>query len=295
MVERLLNTARRAAHRPTVLLIGLMLFALGACGGGGGDDTAAAPPIPTPTPPASGRWTPTLNDTWQWQLNGNVNTSYDASVYDIDLFDTPQATIDSLHAAGRKVVCYFSAGSGEDWRPDYAGFAAADLGAALDGWAGERWLDTRSASVRSVMAARLDLAASKRCDGVEPDNVDGYANASGFPLSAATQLDYNRWLAAQAHARKLAVALKNDLEQLGDLQGEFDFAVNEECFALNECGTYASFIAVGKPVFNAEYAARYQQNTNGARTALCAAAEQAKVRTLVLAQQLDDSYRYACP
>ncbi len=295
MVESLLNTARHVARLRVALLIGLMLFALGGCGGGGGDGTAATPPAPTPTPPASGRWTPTLSDTWQWQLNGNVDTSYIVSVYDIDLFDTPQATIDALHAAGRKVVCYFSAGSGEDWRPDYAGFAAADLGAALAGWAGERWLDTRSASVRSVMAARLDLAASKRCDGVEPDNVDGYANASGLPLSAATQLDYNRWLATQAHARKLAVALKNDLEQLADLQGDFDFAVNEECFALNECGAYASFIAIGKPVFNAEYAARYQQNTNGARTVLCAAAQQAQILTLVLAQQLDDSYRYACP
>ena len=284
-----------STRRGASLLVGLALLALGACGGGGSDSTAPAPSQPDPAPPASGRWVPALSDTWQWQLNGSLNTSYIASVYDVDLFDTPQTTIDALHAQNRKVVCYFSAGSGEDWRPDYGGFAAADLGAALAGWAGERWLDTRSASVRSVMTARLDLAVSKRCDGVEPDNVDGYANTSGFPLSAATQLDYNRWLAAQAHARKLAIALKNDLEQLPDLQGDFDFAINEECFALNECSAYASFIALGKPVFNAEYASRYQQNTNGARTALCAAAQQAQIRTLVLAQQLDDSYRYACP
>lgn len=284
-----------STRRGASLLIGLALLALGACGGGGSDSIAPAPSQPDPAPPVSGRWVPALSDTWQWQLNGSLNTSYVASVYDVDLFDTPQTTIDALHAQNRKVVCYFSAGSGEDWRPDYGGFAAADLGAALAGWAGERWLDTRSASVRSVMAARLDLAVSKRCDGVESDNVDGYANTSGFPLSAATQLDYNRWLAAQAHARQLAIALKNDLEQLPDLQGDFDFAINEECFALNECSAYASFIALGKPVFNAEYASRYQQNTNGARTALCAAAQQAQIRTLVLAQQLDDSYRYACP
>ncbi len=284
-----------STRRGASLLIGLALLALGACGGGGSDSTAPAPSQPDPAPPVSGRWVPALSDTWQWQLNGSLNTSYVASVYDVDLFDTPQTTIDALHAQNRKVVCYFSAGSGEDWRPDYGGFAAADLGAALAGWAGERWLDTRSASVRGVMAARLDLAVSKRCDGVEPDNVDGYANTSGFPLSAATQLDYNRWLAAQAHARQLAIALKNDLEQLPDLQGDFDFAINEECFALNECSAYASFIALGKPVFNAEYASRYRQNTNGARTALCAAAQQAQIRTLVLAQQLDDSYRYACP
>jgi len=282
---------RRSVER----LIGCVLLALGACGGGGDASTPDATTPPAATPPAGERWAPALSDTWQWQLNGSLNTSYVASVYDVDLFDTPQATIDRLHTQGRKVVCYFSAGSGEDWRPDYAGFAASDLGAALSGWAGERWLDTRSASVRSVMAGRLDRAASKGCDGVEPDNVDGYANASGFALSGATQLDYNRWLATQAHARKLAIALKNDLAQLAALQGDFDFAINEQCFELGECAAYADFIALGKPVFNAEYAARYQANTNDARTALCADAQKARIRTLVLAQQLDDSYRYACP
>ena len=38
--------------------------------------------------------------------------------YEIDLFDTAQDTIDALHAAGGYVICYVSAGSFEDWRPD---------------------------------------------------------------------------------------------------------------------------------------------------------------------------------
>ena len=60
----------------------------------------------------------------------------------------------------------------------------------MDNWAGERWLDTRSTNVRDIMMARLDLAKSKKCDGVEPDNVDGYANKNGFgsALTASTQL-----------------------------------------------------------------------------------------------------------
>ena len=53
-----------------------------------------------------------------------------------------------LKAAGRKVICYFSAGSYEPYRPDAADFAAADLGNELVGWPGERWLDTRSNGVR---------------------------------------------------------------------------------------------------------------------------------------------------
>jgi hypothetical protein len=37
--------------------------------------------------------------------------SVDAQMYDIDLFGTSEATIQTLHGAGRTVVCYFSAGS----------------------------------------------------------------------------------------------------------------------------------------------------------------------------------------
>jgi hypothetical protein len=234
-----------------------------------------------------------LSDTWQWQLAGTIKTSYQVAVFDIDLFDTPAATIQALHAEGKKVVCYFSAGSSENWRPDFAQFQPAEMGNALDDWPGERWLDTRSANVRKIMQARLDLAASKGCDGVEPDNVDAYINGSGFALNAATQLDFNRFLANEAHKRRLSIGLKNDLDQLADLVGDFDFAVNEQCHEFNECGGYQVFIASGKPVFNAEYAAAYRTNP-AARSALCADARARQFRTLVLPLALDDSFRYSC-
>jgi hypothetical protein len=244
-------------------------------------------------PPPALAWTPQVDATWQWQLTGKIDTRYDVAVYDIDLFDAPQATIDGLHAQGRRVVCYFSAGSGENWRPDYNQFQPADLGKPLDGWKGERWLDTRSANVRAVMAARLDRAAARHCDGVEPDNVDAYTARTGFPLTKSTQIDYDTWIAGQAHARGLAVALKNDVGQLADLESAFDFAVNEQCHQYKECGGYALFTSHGKPVFNAEYQSRYVDDP-GARAALCADAQAAQLRTLVLPKQLDDRFRYSC-
>jgi hypothetical protein len=279
-----------------------------AAGGGGGSDDASATAIPPPAAPAStptsstpptsapNRWTPALADSWQWQLRGTLNTGYDVKVYDVDLFDTSSATIRALQQQGRAVVCYFSAGSSENWRPDFAEFLPADLGNALRGWAGERWLDTRSANVRRIMQARLDLAASKGCDGVEPDNMDAYApdNQAGLPLDAATQLDYNRFIAREARARGLRVGLKNDTEQVAELARDFDFAVNEQCHALSECGVYAAFIQAGKPVFNAEYEADFVSNRNGARDQLCAQARAAGLRTLVLPLELDDSLRIAC-
>jgi len=243
--------------------------------------------------PDAGWYAPGVDTTWQWQLTGTINTGYAVQLYDIDLFDTPEATIAALQAQGRAVICYFSAGSAEDWRDDYDQFQSADLGNALDGWPGEYWLDVRSASVRAVMQGRLDLAAQKGCDGVEPDNVDGYSNDPGFSFTATDQLDYNRWLADQAHARALAVGLKNDLDQIPALSDHFDFAVNEECHDYSECHLLQPFLDAGKPVFNAEYADSLSQAQSRA-TALCPLALSEDLRTLILPWDLDDSFRVSC-
>ena len=58
------------------------------------------------------------------------------------------------------------------------------------------------------MSGRMDLAKTKGCDGLEPDNVDAYENDSSFTLTANDQITYNTWLAQQAHARDLSVGLK---------------------------------------------------------------------------------------
>jgi hypothetical protein len=119
-------------------------------------------------------------------LSGVVDVSQplvpaDASVWDIDLFTTPAETIAALKAHGKKVVCYFSAGSYEDGRPDSGDFVAADKGTAMDGWP-EWWLDTESANVRKIMKARIETAAAKGCDAVDPDNMDGYVSTPQTPL-----------------------------------------------------------------------------------------------------------------
>lgn len=211
-------------------------------------------PLVTATALPSSRWQPRPGTSWQIQYSGELDLALDVQAYDLDLFDTPQAAIDQLHAEGRRVICYFSGGSWEDWRPDAGQFPPAVLGADLDGWPGERWLDIRQLAVLGpIMAARMDLAVQKRCDAVDPDNMDGYANASGFPLSAADQVTYNSWMAEQAHQRGLAVGLKNDLEQVPQLIALFDFAVNEQCFQYNECALLLPFIQAGKAVFSIEY------------------------------------------
>ena len=235
----------------------------------------------------NGAWPPTPGTSWQIQLRGEVDTSFDVDVYDIDLFDTPQATIDALHAAGRKVVCYFSAGSFEDWRTDASMFPASAIGAPLDEWPGEFWIDTRDATVRSVLRARLDFAKSRGCDGVDPDNVDGFANTTGFPLTAADQLDFNRFLAREAHARGMLVGLKNDLDQIAALVDEFDWQINEQCFEFAECDKLSPFVAANKPVWGLEY------GTQSLADQICDDANTRDFDTLVMRLELDGS-RIAC-
>ena len=104
-----------------------------------------------------------------------------------------------------------------------------------------------------IMRARMEQAAQKGCDGVDPDNVDGYSNNTGFALSYNDQLTYNMALAEAAHSLGLAIGLKNDLDQIKDLVSYFDFAVNEECFQYGECDTLKPFVAARKAVFGIEY------------------------------------------
>jgi hypothetical protein len=215
-------------------------------------DVPNAPASDVPNPMQSGVGVSTR---WHIDLEAPVRTDIPAEVYDIDLFDNSADVIRTIKSRGKRVICYFSAGSYENWRPDEASFPRAGLGNNLDGWPGERWVDVRNAAIRSVMQRRMDLARTKGCDGVDPDNVDGYANSNGFALTAANQLDYNRFLATEAHARGLLIGLKNDLDQVAQLVSVFDFAINESCFQYMECDRLAPFTRAGKSVLNIEYGA----------------------------------------
>lgn len=236
---------------------------------------------------------PPVTVTWQWQLLGTINTSYDVDLYDIDLFDSPNATIQALQAEGRRVICYFSAGSAEDFRSDYGRFADSDLGEVLEGFEGEVWVDIRSQNVFDIMLLRLDRAVANGCDGVEPDNVDGYTNDTGFDLTATDQLAFNRHLANEAHRRGLSVALKNAGDQAAELVDYFDFELNEQCHEFNECGQLQVFLDRDKPVLNVEYVAS-AADAEPLATTVCPTAIQQGLRTLIMPLDLNDAFRVAC-
>jgi hypothetical protein len=202
---------------------------------------------------STGRWAPPQRLTWYWQLTGRVRTRLPAAAFDIDGFENSAAEVASLHKRNRHVVCYVDVGTWERWRPDARTFPRSVLGKP-NGWPGERWLDVRRLSVlEPIMLERLRMCAAKRFDAVEPDNIDGFANSTGFPITAHDQLVYDEWIARQAHGLGLAVFQKNDPEQASVLQPYFDGALVEQCNQYRECSAFHDYLAAGKPVLDAEY------------------------------------------
>jgi hypothetical protein len=168
----------------------------------------------------------------------------EADVVDIDLFETSASRVARLKAQGKRVICYMSAGSWEEWTPDHNKFPSSVIGNDLDGWPGEKYLDIRSAAVREIMKKRLDLCKKRGFAAVDPDNVDSFeiGNRTGFPLTKADAIAYLKFLATEAHARGLAIGLKNATEIARDLLDDMDFAVTEDCFDQGWCPTSRNFI-----------------------------------------------------
>ena len=241
-------------------------------------------------------WQPAVGSGWQIVLNKPLDsTSPNVPTYDIDLFDNPSNTISTLHGLGRKVICYFSAGTFENWRRDASSFTTSDYGNALscpddpNTCNGEWWLDTRSVNVRNIMEARLDLAVSSGCDGVDPDNIDGYENDTGFPLTTADGVNYVTFLANAAHARGLSIGLKNGNAIVSEVLSLMQWEINEECETFGECDAFQPFITANKPVFHIEYTDSDPPSVDQATNdRICNDPTAARFSTIIKDRDLDD-------
>ena len=204
---------------------------------------------------AEGRWKPgPTTAPWQFQLQGKVDRSIPATVFETDGDYTSRSTVGALRRRGVKVICYLNAGSWEAFRKDRGRFPGTVLGRRYDGYPNERWLDvSRFRLFAGVIRDRVRTCRSKGFHGIEFDNVNGWENRTGFGITARQQLRYNRWLAGLAHRNGLAAGLKNDGRQVPKLVRAFDFAVVEQCFQYEECGQYRRFIKRGKAVYAVEY------------------------------------------
>jgi len=255
-----------------------------------GNGGSTPPPAP---PPAGSWWKPTSahSITWNWIIgNTPSSTPVPPSVYDIDGFDNSASTVTTIHNAGGKAICYIDVGTYEPGRSDLSLIPTKDVGSAVEGWPGEKWLNIADISgLTSVVSSRMNMCKSKGFDAIEPDNIDGYTNSTGFPLTAANQLAYNEFLATTAHNLGLSIGLKNDVDQTSQLVSYFDWALDEECNKYTECDTLAPFTSANKAVFNAEY------TDDGETTAkFCSADVAAHINGVLFDLNLDGATFQAC-
>lgn len=180
------------------------------------------------------------NDPVQMGLRDfNGNPLPEPDVYDIDGEFNSAATVRYLQSKGKKVICYIDAGVYETYRGDAHKFQALKpqiWGNPDEGWNDSFWLDIRRISeLEPIMKARMQMCKDKGFDAIEPDEIDGWENNTGFPLTYQDQLKYNRALAQWAHELGMSIGQKGDIIQTRDLVNYFDWTLNEVCFQYNEC------------------------------------------------------------
>ena len=235
-------------------------------------------------------WKPKPGQLWQVQYDGEIDLAVQADIFNLDLFETTPEDIQRLHSRNIKVICYLNAGAWENWRPDWDQYPNEVLGAKYQGWPGEYWLDIRQIDVlKPILTARLDLCVEKGFDGVDPDNLDGYMNMTGFPLTFEDQLNFNRWLADEAHQRHLAIGLKNDPDQAIELVMDFDWITTESCFNEGWCDKVEPFIQAGKPICAIEY------TNEGTRFYESCSTTLAQIINPILKHRTLDAWRSTCP
>jgi len=270
------------------LALSTLIVALSACKGTDGDLLRTRPDAGTADTAVTPRPRPEALSSWQIQLSGTLDTSLDVRIYVIDL-DTPSAIIRDLHAAGRIVVCYFSAGTAESFRDDARRFPSASLGQPVADYPDERWIDPRNATVHAIMADRIAKAANAGCDGIQPSGLAGFAADTGLAFTRADQLEYDRWLAGAVHAGGLSIGfVEIDARLAEDLLADFDWNVAWRCIDAG-CPSAAAFVAAGKPALVVEYG----DETRAA--AVCPAAKSLGMSAVVKRTAELDAYRAGCP
>lgn len=232
---------------------------------------------------ANAYWHPAVTDSFDWQYAEPRPLSSQTTTINLDTFDIDRRVLQKLRAKGIRPICYVNVGAWEDWRPDRRHFPAATLGKNYVGWKGERWLDVRRLdALMPIMKARFKLCRDKGFAAIEPDNLDGFENDTGFSISRADQIRYNRAIAAEAHALGMAIALKNSPSLAADLANDCDFAILEDCFKWKWCDQFAPFIAQNKAVVSIEY-------VEGGRNPLihCKSAKRLGIQIVVKRRNLD--------
>lgn len=205
------------------------------------------------TTKAGGVVLPPANGTFDYQIGGPYAPAAGVAIVDRDRTASP--------VPGKYNVCYVNAfqtqpGESGLWPNSVILKNAAGQPIQDPGWPGEYILDTRTAANRSailaVLGPWLQDCRTRGFDAIEPDNLDSYTRSKGL-VTKADNIAMATLLVADAHAKGLAVAQKNDtaIAPVGKSAIGFDFAIVEECQPYSECSVFSN--VYGAQVYEIEY------------------------------------------
>ncbi|KAJ3023685.1 UNVERIFIED_CONTAM: hypothetical protein HDU68_008507 [Siphonaria sp. JEL0065] len=239
-------------------------------------------------------------------------TQVDILLYDIDIEEPAETIAQIKSWGAKTVCYFEAGTwvSTRPWAKLFPGAAAAN-GKIVSGAIGypyeapytnELWINPSDPTVLSIFKNTiLPFAKAQGCDMVEPDNVQGFERDSyctGFEATTGSNckscspgstsnsfyvdqkcdadykawLDFNKFLANEAHALGMGIALKNNHLQAPELVNYHDFVLAEQCtsygstfkngttigesyFGANtkDCIGYMPFLLAGKAVALTEY------------------------------------------
>lgn len=80
------------------------------------------------------------------------------------------------------VLCYFNAGAVQYTDCDWSKWKTDGLfnGKIVANYDQEKYVDVTDETAIELQKARIDLAHSIGCDGIDPDNIDTYVRRSGI-------------------------------------------------------------------------------------------------------------------
>jgi hypothetical protein len=218
-----------------------------------GNRSATSASVNATTAAAGGITLPPVNGKFDYQIGGPYTPAADVAIVDRDHTEAP--------VAGKYNICYINAfqtqpGESASWPSGLLLRNASNQLVEDPGWPGEYILDTRTAANRSailaVLGPWLQDCKNRGYAAIEPDNLDSYTRSQGLMTMANNQA-MATLLAADAHARGLAIAQKNDTDiaPVGKSQIGFDFAIVEECQPFSECAVFTSVYST--QVYEIEY------------------------------------------
>ncbi len=244
---------------------------------------------------------------WDWLLGELPGAPPVVDYLDVDAFDAPASFVAAAASNGTATICYISAGTLENWRPDRNAFRKLDrrqrargkpsiIGRKYPEWPDERWLNfTRYKVFLPLMVKRMKRCKAKGFDMIEFDNIDAYANRTGFRIRRVHAIRYARALAKKAKGVGLVPVQKNAPELSAKLQPHFGALLLEDCALFGFCSTAALYRAAGKPVFDAEYPQAWADEGKAFDLATVCAETKAKDIALIVKKLDLDTWVRRCP